>query len=71
MDAATALSVVLLIASFLSVALMAYFALRPEPRGPKCPRCDKSLAPDAACCPRCGLTIVATEASTDSESARR
>lgn len=71
MDAATVLSLALLVASFLSVALMAYFALRPERRGPKCPRCDKSLAPDAARCPRCGLTIVARAASTDTESVRR
>lgn len=57
MDPALVASTVLLVASFLAVALMAYFALRPEDRRPKCPRCDKTLAPDAARCPQCGLAI--------------
>lgn len=48
----------LTVASFLSVGLMAYFALRPERGGPKCPRCDKSLRGDTARCPQCGLSLM-------------
>lgn len=47
----------LTVASFLSVALMAFFALRPERAGRKCPRCDKSLRDDLTRCPRCGLAL--------------
>ena len=57
MDFPTVATIALFVASLLAVALMAFFALRPERAGPKCPRCDKSVAPDAGRCPQCGLTL--------------
>ncbi len=62
MDFPTAATIALTVASFLSVALMAYFALRPERGGAKCPRCDKSVAADAVRCPQCGM-VLRSEAS--------
>ncbi len=57
MDFPLVATIVLFVASFMSVVLMAYFALRPERGGPKCPRCDKSVSADAVRCPQCGLVL--------------
>ncbi len=45
------------VSTLLAIALMAYFALRPESKAPKCPRCDASLKPGRAECPRCKLRV--------------
>ncbi|MBU6422590.1 MAG: zinc-ribbon domain-containing protein [Chloroflexota bacterium] len=57
MDIATVATLALTVASFLAVALMAFFALKPERSGPKCPRCDKSLRDGDARCPQCGMAL--------------
>lgn len=38
---------------FTTVALMAYFATRPEKEGPRCPRCLNRVKPAAAVCHAC------------------
>jgi hypothetical protein len=45
------------VTALITIALMAYFALRPEGGGPKCPRCDKSVKPGMRACPRCQRTL--------------
>jgi predicted amidophosphoribosyltransferase len=57
MDVATVATITLFVVSLLSVVLMAFFALKPERGGPKCPRCDKSLPAAAERCPQCGLAL--------------
>lgn len=43
--------------TLLAIALMAYFALRPESKAPKCPRCDATLKAGRTECPRCKLPV--------------
>ncbi|MDE3111767.1 MAG: hypothetical protein KGK34_02375 [Chloroflexota bacterium] len=57
MDVPFVATIALTVASFLAVALMAFFALRPEKAGPKCPRCDKRVRDDMTRCPQCGLVL--------------
>jgi predicted amidophosphoribosyltransferase len=48
-----AVSVGVLVSSLIAIGLMAYFALRPERPGPRCPRCDNRVRNDDRVCRSC------------------
>jgi tRNA(Ile2) C34 agmatinyltransferase TiaS len=56
-NVALVIAVAWLVASLLAIGLMAYFATRPERKGPRCPICDKRISAEAARCPRCGARL--------------
>jgi len=43
--------------TLLAIGLMAYFAVRRDPPGPRCGWCDHSMRPDARECPSCHRLI--------------